>query len=220
MKTTAATILSLAALAVAVPTDYTPKGGWESVDYPKGTGANAVPAGGWESVDYPEGTGANAVTKDCSMMASPFTFTSTYKIHATPDQVVNGTTATGGLPGASGLYMFGINGPENTICYNITLYGFRGEYQSAALTATHIHESAKGASGPPRLAFPNPVEISEGVRRSVGCMTGPFTTGLMANGVDTGAGFQVSQIEMNPSAFNCDVHSSLAVPGAVRGQLE
>jgi hypothetical protein len=39
------------------------------------------------------------------------------------------------------------------------------------------------------------------------------------NGQDTGAGFRVSQIEDNPSGFFADVHSSLAVPGAVRGQL-
>ena len=32
-------------------------------------------------------------------------------------------------------------------------------------------------------------------------------------------GFKVAQIEDNPSAFMADVHSSLAVPGAVRGQL-
>lgn len=47
----------------------------------------------------------------------------------------------------------------------------------------------------------------------------PFTTGLKANGQDTGTGFKVAQIEDNPSAFMADVHSSLAVPGAVRGQL-
>ena len=48
---------------------------------------------------------------------------------------------------------------------------------------------------------------------------GPFTTGLKADGQDTGTGFKVAQIEDNPSAFMADVHSSLAVPGAVRGQL-
>lgn len=41
----------------------------------------------------------------------------------------------------------------------------------------------------------------------------------MANGQDTGTGFKVSQIEENPSGFFADVHSSLAVPGAVRGQF-
>ena len=39
------------------------------------------------------------------------------------------------------------------------------------------------------------------------------------NGQDTGTGFKLSQIEANPSDFMADVHSSLAVPGAVRGQF-
>lgn len=154
-------------------------------------------------------------------MSSPFTFTSTYVIKATPDQVVNGTTLTGGLQGASGLYLLGLNSAENTICFNVTIANFRGEYQSAARTATHIHEAAKGASGPPRIAFPNPAPVAgmENVRRSVGCLTGPFVTGTAVNGVDNGANFQVRQIEENPKAFFADVHSSLAVPGAVRGQV-
>ncbi|KAG8158626.1 hypothetical protein KVR01_011748 [Diaporthe batatas] len=150
-----------------------------------------------------------------------FQFSSTQAVKATPDQVVNGTTPTGGLPGASGTYNFGINSQTDTICYNITLYGFRGEYQSPAATATHIHEAARGASGPPRIAFPNPQPVAgnQEVRNSVGCLTGPFKTGVLANGVDTGAGFKVASIEKNPSGFFADVHSSLAVPGAVRGQL-
>ncbi|KAH8746375.1 hypothetical protein F5883DRAFT_609464 [Diaporthe sp. PMI_573] len=150
-----------------------------------------------------------------------FQFSSTQVVKATPDQVVNGTTPTGGLPGASGTYNFGINSQTDTICYNITLYGFRGEYQSPATTATHIHEAARGASGPPRIAFPNPQPVAgnKDVRNSVGCLTGPFKTGVLANGVDTVAGFKVAIIEKNPVGFFADVHSSLAVPGAVRGQL-
>lgn len=48
MKFTATTILSIAALAAAAPTDIKygpPAGGWDSVDYPKDAGANAVPNG-------------------------------------------------------------------------------------------------------------------------------------------------------------------------------
>ncbi|KAL8318006.1 hypothetical protein RB601_005627 [Gaeumannomyces tritici] len=178
-------------------------------------------------------------------LKSPFRFTSSYAIVATPDQVVNASNvATGGLPGASGLYLFGINSHDNVICYNITLDGFRGNYSSPAATATHIHEAPKGMAGPPRwvsfsssfpvklpslltdhgddrLAFPNPVLTGEGDKRSsVGCLTGPFTTGALANGTDTGAGFHVRQIEEDPAAFFADVHSSLAVAGAVRGQLD
>ncbi|KAI7784411.1 hypothetical protein LA080_009910 [Diaporthe eres] len=149
-----------------------------------------------------------------------FDFSSTQLVKATPDQVVNDTTPTGGLAGASGTYNFGINSQNDTICYNI-LYGFRGEYQSPAATATHLHEAARGASGPPRIAFPNPQPLvdNKDVRNSVGCLTGPFKTGLLANGVDTGTGFKVASIEKKQAGFFADVHSSLAVPGAIRGQL-
>ena len=59
----------------------------------------------------------------------------------------------------------------------------------------------------------------EGPRNSIGCLTGPFRTGVAPDGTDTGEGFHVRQIEENPAMFFTDVHSSLAVPGAVRGQL-
>merc|ERR1711988_2035057 len=154
-------------------------------------------------------------------MDGPFEFTSTYSVVATPDQVVNSDNEfTGGLAGAKGYYEYGINSKEDYICWNIVLENFRGEYQSAADTSTHIHEAPKGQAGPPRLAFPNPVPVGDGKKRiSIGCMMGPYETGIASNGQDTAAGFTVKQIEDNPSAFFTDVHSSLAVPGAVRGQL-
>ncbi len=100
--------------------------------------------------------------------------------------------------------------------------GVTGGYQSPALTATHIHEAVAGASGPPRIAFPNPLPISDDpsvVRRSVGCLTGPFTTGVLANGTDTGVGFTVKEIEENPAGFFTDSHTARYIPGVVRGQL-
>ncbi|KAJ0159897.1 hypothetical protein CTA2_8921 [Colletotrichum tanaceti] len=155
--------------------------------------------------------------------SGPFSFTSTYDVVATPDQVVDSNnTFTGGLAGAVGFYSYGINSWENVICYNITLVNFQGEYQSPAVTATHIHQAQKGRAGPPRIAIPNPapVEGVPNIRRSIGCLTGPFFTGINGTtGADTGAGFVVSQIEESPADFFTDVHSSLAVPGAVRGQL-
>jgi hypothetical protein len=150
-----------------------------------------------------------------------FTFSSMQAINAVPEEVVNGTEATGGLAGASGTFHFGINSAMNMICYNITLHNFQGEFDSPATTATHIHEAAKGASGPPRIAFPNPEPVGADsvVRNSAGCLKGPFTTGVMVDGKDSGEGFHVSMIEANPTAFMADTHSSLALPGAVRGQL-
>jgi len=150
-------------------------------------------------------------------------FTSIFNITATPDQVVTSTGAPApGQPGAIGQFNYAIDSNTDTICYDVTLTGVTGDYQSAALTATHIHQGLKGASGPPRIVFPNPGPITDGVRRSVGCLTGPFVTGIKGadNVTDTGAGFKLSQIEANPAGFFTDSHTALFVPGAVRGQLD
>ena len=76
----------------------------------------------------------------------PIPFTSTYSVVATPDQVINGTEPTGGLPGAIGYYDFGINSEYNFICYHIRLYGFKGEYQSLAKTSSSFQSPATAFS--------------------------------------------------------------------------
>lgn len=94
-----------------------------------------------------------------------------------------------------------------------------GEYLSPARTATHIHEAGYGASSPPRIAFPNPVGDDER-RVSVGCLTGPFTTGINGtDGRDTGTGFTLAQIEANPKGFFTDSHTRSFPLGVVRGNL-
>jgi CHRD domain len=154
-------IALLTASVAALPTDYpAPPGGWESVKYPADAGKN-LPYYPPPKDGYGNGGCKNG----------PFKFTSTYSVVATPDQVVNGTTPTGGLPGCTGFYDFGINSDLDLICYSIKLVGFRGQYQSPARTATHLHQAARGQSGPPRLAFPNPA--GDGLERfSYGCMMG------------------------------------------------
>ncbi|KAK0111023.1 hypothetical protein ONS95_001403 [Cadophora gregata] len=162
--------------------------------------------------------GANAIGNPNQL----FTFSSTQFISALPEAVVNGTEPTGGLPGATGTFNFGLHSALDMICYNITLNNFQGDFSSPATTATHIHEAALGASGPPRIAFPNPEVVAGGdgtVRNSAGCLKGPFVTGVVVDGKDSGEGFRVEMIEANPAAFMADTHSSLALAGAVRGQL-
>ncbi|KAG9231750.1 hypothetical protein BJ875DRAFT_406343 [Amylocarpus encephaloides] len=159
-----------------------------------------------------------AVTLDDGVDAGPFHFTSQFNVVALPDQVRNGTEAVPGAAEATGYFNYGINSETDTICYNITLINVVGDFESPATTATHIHEAAQGASGPPRIAFPNPV--GDDTRKSTaGCLTGPFTTGIVMNGADTGAGFTVKQIEANPAGFFTDSHTALFPIGVVRGQL-
>lgn len=153
-------------------------------------------------------------------VAPPATFTSAFTAMATPGAVVNadGSPAPG-QPGASGQFTFRINSASEIICYDITLTGVTGDYQSPAKTATHIHQSVAGVSGPPRIAFPNPTPVGDGPRTSSGCLQGPFTTGVVRDGADTGTGFSLAQLEANPAGFAADAHTTMFTAGVVRGQL-
>ncbi|KAH5649628.1 hypothetical protein HBI51_095100 [Parastagonospora nodorum] len=149
-----------------------------------------------------------------------FYYDAEYYVKATPDQVIaNSGAPAPGQPGAKGIFKYGINVAENTICYNITLSGVTGDYMSPAVTATHIHEAVKGKAGPPRLALPNP-KGPDSRRVSYGCLTGPFFVGTNNTaGVDNAAGFHVRQIVANPAGFFTDSHTVQFSAGAVRAQL-
>lgn len=215
MKLTTASMTAILALSISAA----PAVDYSAIDYPTGTGEDfpfyPTPPGGWESIQYPPETGSQPT--NCP--GNPFTFTSTYHVKALGSEVIGPNGPAPGPTNAVGFFDYGINSLTDTICWNITLLNVVGAYQSPARTATHIHQAVKGASGLPRLAFPNPV--GDDVRRSsVGCMNGPFTTGLNgADGKDTGIGFKLSQIEANPAGFFTDSHTALFVPGVVRGQL-
>ena len=152
----------------------------------------------------------------------PSSFTSAFTVMATPDQVIaNDGAAVAGEPGATGTFDFRINSDTEVICYDITLTGVTGDYQSPAKTATHIHQAAAGQPGPPRIAFPNPTDTDgDGVREASGCLQGPFTTGVTNDaGADTGTGFTLAQIEADPAGFTGDSHTASFAAGVVRGQL-
>ena len=155
-------------------------------------------------------------------VAEPSSFTSAFTAMATPDMVVNAdNVATPGTAGASGTFNYRINSELEIICYDIAVTGITAPFESPAKTATHIHQGDAGKAGPPRLAFPNPVEGADGTFTSSGCLQGPFTTGLKNadTGIDTGEGFTLDQIEADPAAFFTDTHTAASPAGAVRGQL-
>lgn len=164
--------------------------------------------------------GGLPASADNDPVDEPDSFTSMFTSNATPDAVLNPDgVVTPGEPGASGTFNYRINSDEEIICWDITVNGVTPPYQSMARTATHIHEGPAGASGPPRLSFPDPTDAGDGTLQSSGCWQGPFTTGLEADGADTGTGFSLAQIEADPANFYTDTHTSAFVAGAVRGQL-
>ncbi|XKK41849.1 CHRD domain-containing protein [Nocardiopsis sp. ARC36] len=178
-------------------------------------GAAAIVAAG--ALAATQGASAHADDK----ASTPRTFTSAYTVKATPGMVVdNEGNPARGERGARGTFEFRINSDAEVICYRIEFTGVTTPYRSPARTATHIHQASAGEFGPPRLAFPDPVDDGDGVLRSSGCMRGPFTTGVDdANGNDTGEGFSLSQIEDDPRSFYADTHTAAFPAGAIRGQL-
>lgn len=107
----------------------------------------------------------------------PATFTSAFTAMATPDLVINNDNVpTPGTAGAWGTFNYRLNSDLEIICYDISITGITAPFQSPAKTATHIHQAAAGKAGPPRIAFPNPVQGADGTFVSSGCLQGPFTT--------------------------------------------
>lgn len=162
-----------------------------------------------------------------TLVGEPKYFTSAFSTRAVPGAVIaNNGTAAPGPSNAFGHFSYKVNSREEIICFDIRTVNVTGEYLSPAFTATHIHQGAAGAAGPPRIAFPNPQYVRNDhtgaeIRESKGCLQGPFSTNVTANGADTGSasGFTLSQIEENPSAFFTDTHTAQFAAGAVRGQL-
>ncbi|MET3862644.1 hypothetical protein ABIE38_003590 [Dietzia sp. 2505] len=151
----------------------------------------------------------------------PDSFTSAFSVMAVPGEVIDSDgEVSPGEEGATGDFMFWINSETEVICYEITLDGVTGEYESPAVTATHIHEARAGESGPPRIAFADPQPVGDDQRYSEGCIQGPFTTGVEDDdGTDRGAGFSLAQIEADPAGFTADTHTEEYTAGTVRGQL-
>lgn len=150
----------------------------------------------------------------------PPTFTSTLTSAVTPDQVVDDQgKPVPGQPGASGTFTLKVNSQTNVVCYDITLTGVTQPYESSARTATHLQEGKPGESGYPRMVFPDPQGAPGGPLTSKGCVQGPFRTGVVVGGRDTGAGFTLAQLEANPADWFVDVHTQQFRVGAVRGQL-
>lgn len=163
---------------------------------------------------------AGAASAQDAEVDEPSSFTSMFTATTTPDMVVNADgESVPGPDGGTGTWNFRINSDEEVICYDITVSGITEEYESPARTATHIHEAAAGTSGPARIVFPNPTDTGDGTLTSEGCIQGPFTTGVVTDGVDSGEGFSLAEIEADPATYYADVHTADFVPGALRGQL-
>ncbi|MTV27299.1 CHRD domain-containing protein [Nitriliruptoraceae bacterium ZYF776] len=158
--------------------------------------------------------------------APEFEETSRLVVEADALQVVDGEGAfRRGEPGATATFDLRLDSVNDLICYDITLRGVSGDYQSPASTATHIHRNDFGLVGPPVVAFPNPQPLASDpdVRRSQGCLDSTLPSfpddAPQGGDADPGRGFEVAELEADPSAFYVDSHTVAYPGGAVRGQL-
>lgn len=168
-------------------------------------------------------TGCCTTVEAQNIANEPDSFTSTFTVLATPDQVVGQNGIIPGQPCASAVFTLRINSELDILCYNVTTFQLHPPYKSAARTATHIHQEKTGLTGPPRIALKNPdVELGNGYRSSAECIRAPFVTGINStDGIDTGSAskFVLKSIEANPSDFAVDIHTCACISGAVRGTI-
>lgn len=92
--------------------------------------------------------------------------------------------------GATAEVGFKINSKKDIICYDIKTFGVKGEWYNPGRTATHLGYPT-GPSAYPRITFPNPTAVNsnepDGEKVSKGCLKGPFATGRVEKGVDSGS---------------------------------
>lgn len=101
-----------------------------------------------------------------------------------------------------------------------------------------MHQAVAGRAGPPRLAFLNPTNATntdanpgngngtlsaQGTferRSSYGCLDGPFTTGVLANGTDTGSNFTIgARLSSYVAVLTFQLRSRRTRPASVRRAL-
>lgn len=127
----------------------------------------------------------------------------------------------GGEPGAQATFELTFDADNQVVCYDITSDGVSGDYESPAHTSTHIHQGDFAEGGPPRVAFANPTPVdadeSDGELTASGCHHVPQATNT--GDPDNGVGFDLAEIEANPTNFYVDIHTEGFPGGAVRGQF-
>ena len=114
----------------------------------------------------------------------------------------------GDANGMGEAYVFGIDGDEMTLCYQVVVSGVQLVPVGEGMAA-HIHEGARGENGPVVAALAGPEDGN-----AADCLTegeeGKFPTGE--------AGI-VQRILNNPENFYVNVHNPQYPNGAIRGQL-
>lgn len=115
---------------------------------------------------------------------------------------------------ASGSFDIDLYTGDEVVCYDISVTGVSGDWESPAPTANHIHAGNVGLVGPAIVAFPNPEMGSGGDFTTSGCLED-----ALINSDDSGV-TSLSAINDNPAGYYVDIHTSEFPRGDVRGNLQ
>jgi hypothetical protein len=126
-----------------------------------------------------------------------------------------GNLAIAGDPDGRGeAYVFGIDGRNDVVCYNLTVRRIAGLDQAplAGVRMAHIHRGARGENGPvvANLAWPQGGQSAD-------CLDGLNQRSRFAADVDPPA--LIAELLAYPERFYVNVHNDEYRAGALRGQL-
>jgi len=121
------------------------------------------------------------------------------------DSAAGNRSIAGDPNGRGEVYVFGIDGDPNTLCYVLTVD------KIAPARAAHIHEGAAGSNGPVVVNLARPADGN-----SADCLT---EGEQLASGPAFAPGTTVQDILANPDEYYVNVHNAEYPGGAIRGQL-
>ncbi len=116
--------------------------------------------------------------------------------------------------GRGEIYVFGIDGNPNVICYNLQVKRIAElELAPGNGRAAHIHKGERGDNGPvvANLAWPQGGQSAD-------CLNGDTQPERFPN--SAGVPALIADILANPESYYVNVHNSEFPAGAIRGQLE
>ena len=110
------------------------------------------------------------------------------------DSAAGNRSIAGDPNGRGEVYVFGIDGDPNTLCYVLTVD------KIAPATAAHIHEGAAGSNGPVVVNLARPADGN-----SADCLT---EGEQLASGPAFAPGTTVQEILANPDEYYVNVHNA------------
>jgi hypothetical protein len=103
---------------------------------------------------------------------------------------------------ATGTILLTLNPGQGKICYDMSVMNLIGMPVPVAGTAAHIHEAPAGQNGPIKVGLPVPLARNFTTQNCVGASRD-----------------LIKDIMKDPENYYVNLHTSMFMPGEIRGQL-